>query len=106
MTDEKVIRNAVRELSLVLAETTDPREIEDFLHSILTKTEVRAIGTRWTLVKEIDGGVTQREIAKKYSLSLCMITRGSRDLKKPDSPFKRMLEKIKRLSRENPRENG
>ncbi len=94
MSDESVVRTALRELSLALAATTDPEEIESFLHSLLTRTEIRAIGNRWTLVKEIDAGTTQREIARKYSLSLCKITRGSRELKKPGSPFKKMLDRL------------
>ena len=99
MTDERVIQGAIRELSAVLAITEDASEIEKFLGSILTKAEIRAVATRWTLVKEIAEGVTQREIAKKYSLSLCKITRGSREFKKPDSPFRLMIE---RLSAVNP----
>ncbi|NLK61659.1 MAG: transcriptional regulator, partial [Treponema sp.] len=39
-----------------------------------------------------DVGTTQREIAKKMGLSLCKITRGSRELKKEDSPFKKMID--------------
>lgn len=98
MSVERVVQKALEELSLVLAATTDPKEIEDFFYSILTPTEVGDIGTRWALVREIDRGTTQREIARKYSLSLCKITRGSRELKRPNSPFKRMLEKFEEIS--------
>ena len=101
MTDEKVIQAAIRELSVLFSDTRDPAEIESFLYSILTKTEIHAIGTRWTLVKEIAEGTTQREIARKYSLSLCKITRGSRELKKPDSPFRKMLDRLEKLPAAN-----
>jgi hypothetical protein len=43
-------------------------------------------------VKEIARGTPQREIAKDLGLSLCKITRGSRELKKEGSPFRKMLE--------------
>ena len=43
-------------------------------------------------MREIDKGTTQREIARKYGMSLCKITRGSRELKKPNSAFRRMLD--------------
>jgi TrpR family trp operon transcriptional repressor len=94
MADEEIIRKAIRELSAVLAATEETGEIESFLFSLLTKAEIREIATRWALVREIDGGMTQREISKKYSLSLCKITRGSRELKKPDSPFKSMIGRL------------
>ena len=46
---------------------------------------------RWELVKLIDDGMSQRNIAKELGLSLCKITRGSRELKKENSAFKRMI---------------
>jgi TrpR family trp operon transcriptional repressor len=90
---EEIISEAVRELSAALAVTEDKKKIEEFLHSLLTKAEVRAIAARWTLVKEITRGTPQRDIARKYALSLCKITRGSRELKKENSPFRYMIEK-------------
>ena len=94
MTEESVSR-AVRELSAALAATKDKKEIEAFLYSLLTKAEVKAIGARWTLVKEIARGTPQRDIARMYRLSLCKITRGSRELKKENSPFRQMIDRIK-----------
>ena len=47
---------------------------------------------RWLLVREIDKGTTQRDIAKKFHISLCKITRGSRELKKEDSAFRKLLD--------------
>jgi len=84
-------RAAVKELADVLAQTSDPVLIEDFLQSILTPTEVTNVATRWELVKLMDQGMSQRRIAEELGLSLCKITRGSRELKKEDSPFARML---------------
>ena len=49
---------------------------------------------RWLIVKEIKNGSTQREIAKKFGMSLCKITRASKELKKENSAFVRMLEKL------------
>jgi TrpR family trp operon transcriptional repressor len=36
----------------------------------------------------------QREIAKNLEVSLCKITRGSRELKKPGSAFRRILDTL------------
>ncbi|MBU0928369.1 MAG: trp operon repressor [Spirochaetes bacterium] len=80
------------EMSRTLAATDDPELIEDFLFSLFTKAEADEIAKRWALVKRIAEGMPQRGIAAELGLSLCKITRGSRELKKPDSSFKRMLE--------------
>ncbi|MCL1818143.1 MAG: trp operon repressor [Spirochaetaceae bacterium] len=95
MTDEMISR-AVRELSKAVAATESAKEVEEFLVSLLTQAEVKAIAARWILVKEIARGTPQRDIAKKYALSLCKITRGSRELKKENAPFRRMLERSRR----------
>jgi len=83
---------ALKELSTALARAEDPAFIYDFLQCILTPNETDEVATRWALVREIDVGTTQREIARKMGLSLCKITRGSKELKKENSPFKRMFE--------------
>ena len=96
--NEESVFQAVKELSAALAITRDAAEIEAFLHSLLTKAEVRLIGARWALVKEIKLGMPQRDIARRYSLSLCKITRGSRELKKENSPFRKMLDRAGRAA--------
>lgn len=89
--DDPAVELNLKELSRTLAATTDPMLIEDFLRSLLTPSETADIAARWALVKALDNKVPQREIAKELGLSLCKITRGSRELKKPDSPFRKML---------------
>jgi TrpR family trp operon transcriptional repressor len=66
--------------------------LEDFFRCLFTAAELRDIVNRWLLVQEIDKGTTQREIARMFGMSLCKITRGSRELKKEGSGFRRMLE--------------
>ncbi|MDR2143572.1 MAG: trp operon repressor, partial [Treponema sp.] len=41
-----------------------------------------------------NAGMPQREIAKSLEVSLCKITRGSRELKKSGSAFRRILDGI------------
>jgi TrpR family trp operon transcriptional repressor len=79
------------EMARTIAAADDPVLVEEFLYSLLTKAEADEIAKRWALVKRIAEGIPQRTIATELGLSLCKITRGSRELKKPDSPFKRML---------------
>lgn len=90
--NEKLRQDAYDELCEALARSDDPALIADFLSCLLTPTELAEVSSRWALVREIDAGTTQREIARKMGLSLCKITRGSRELKKEQSPFKRMID--------------
>ena len=82
---------AIRDMSLALAHTGDGQLIEEFLRSILTPNELNTIADRWELVKLIDQGISQRKIADKLGLSLCKITRGSKELKKENSAFAKMI---------------
>ncbi|MBT3273071.1 MAG: transcriptional regulator [Spirochaetales bacterium] len=82
---------ALREMSTTLGNADDPDLIEDFLYSILTPNEQATIAARWELVKLIDQGVSQRKISDMLGLSLCKITRGSKELKKENSAFARMI---------------
>lgn len=79
------------EISSVLAKIGDAALLERFFREILTSKEVRDISSRWELVKLLEAGVSQREIARKLGLSLCKITRGSRELKKNDSAMRLLL---------------
>jgi TrpR family trp operon transcriptional repressor len=99
MEDPRVAEN-LSELTRVLAKTTDRTLIEQFFVCILTPSETADIAARWALVKALDKKIPQREIAKNLGLSLCKITRGSRELKKPHSAFKRMLALLSDLEKD------
>ena len=81
----------IEEIAEVLARVRDPKLIGDFLRCILTRRELEEIDGRWELVKRLDRGESQRSIARRLGMSLCKITRGSRELKKKNSAFKRIL---------------
>ena len=84
------VKENLNELALALAGTTDSGLIEDFLCCLLTPAETADIATRWALVKALKKQIPQREIARDLGISLCKITRGSRELKKPGSAFQRI----------------
>jgi len=86
------LNKAFRELSKVLAYNQDADLTEEFLKSLLTEKEVEEVASRWALVRLIDQGMSQRNISSKLGLSLCKITRGSKELKKEHSPFRRMID--------------
>ena len=83
--------DGIKEISGILSKIEDQKLILDLLECLLTENEIKEISGRWELVKMLDKGVSQRKIAQKLSMSLCKITRGSRELKKKDSAFKRAL---------------
>ncbi|MDR2536570.1 MAG: trp operon repressor [Treponema sp.] len=85
------------ELARTLAKTDDSALIESFLRSLLTPAETVDIAARWALVKALKDNIPQREIASQFGISLCKITRGSRELKKLHSPFEQMLAISKKL---------
>lgn len=85
---------SLAEIARYLADTENPETIADFLSSILTPAELETVAKRWELVKLLDKGVSQRKIAHELHLSLCKITRGSRELKKENSVLKEAIQKI------------
>ena len=90
-------RTALREMSMTIAHTDDPDLIEEFLYCILTPSEQETIAARWELVKLIDQGYSQRKISEMLGLSLCKITRGSKELKKENSAFARMIHAFRQV---------
>ncbi len=88
-------KRSLQELSYALSRADDAALIQQFLVSLLTKAEVSEVALRWALVRLIEQGVSQRKIAQDLGLSLCKITRGSKELKKPGSPFKKMIDIFK-----------
>lgn len=90
--DSKDLEVALREMCNLLAKNNDANFIYDFFGCLFTPAEMSDFAKRWLLVREIDKGTTQREIAKKFHISLCKITRGSRELKKTGSAFRKLLD--------------
>jgi len=84
--------DSLAELAGIFQKVQDPGLVERFLRELLTPSEVEGISSRWELVKRLSAGQSQRGIAAELGLSLCKITRGSRELKKPDSALRAMLE--------------
>lgn len=88
-------RDAIKEICTILSRIDDASLIEDFFKCLFTSAELKDFSNRWHLVKELDAGTTQREISRKYGMSLCNITRGSREMKKEGSAFRKVLDMLK-----------
>ncbi|MCQ2589872.1 MAG: trp operon repressor [Treponema sp.] len=89
--NDEIIDQTIKELSEIFA-SSDETLVYEFIRCLFTPAELKDIANRWLLVKEIDKGTTQREIAKQFRMSLCKITRGSKELSKPDSAFRKILD--------------
>ncbi len=83
--------NSYNELINTFSSITDKEEMKKFLEEILTDKERNSLSLRWQLMKDLNSGISQREIANKYHMSLCKITRGSKILKSPDSVCKKFI---------------
>ncbi|WP_081941864.1 Trp family transcriptional regulator [Spirochaeta lutea] len=57
------------------------REVLSLLQELHTESELHNLSLRWRLMKMLDQGVSQRNIAESLGISLCKITRGSKILK-------------------------
>jgi TrpR family trp operon transcriptional repressor len=90
---QKIDEN-LAEMSALLAETNDKGLVMDFFRELFTPAECADIADRWALIKALNRGMPQRTIAKNLGLSLCKITRGSKELRKPDSALAKMLERL------------
>ncbi|MDD5676481.1 MAG: Trp family transcriptional regulator [Kiritimatiellae bacterium] len=75
-------KDALKELATVLADTHESAAMRDLLEALLTPRERARLARRWRLVCLLTSGVHQRTIARKLGISLCNITRGSRELKR------------------------
>ena len=82
---------SIQELADVLLAIKDRKLMVRFLSEIMTPAEIETFALRWESVKLLHCGVPQREISKRLGISLCKITRGSRELKKDSSAIKTVL---------------
>jgi len=96
----ELMRRNMREIALAL-EGADANLIENFLYSLFTPSEADEMAKRWALVKRLAEGKPQRKIAEELGLSLCKITRGSRELKKEGAAFRILLDRLKEKADQN-----
>ena len=94
--DDPAVEENLSELAFALAETNDELLIKSFLRRLLTPAETADIAARWALVKALEQKIPQREIARTLGLSLCKITRGSKEMKNPDQAFQKMMAAVRK----------
>jgi TrpR family trp operon transcriptional repressor len=82
----------IDELAKVLIGIRNKGFMVRFLQEILTPAEIDTLVLRWELVKLLYKGVPQRQISQRLGISLCKITRGSREMKKEGSAIRELLQ--------------
>jgi TrpR family trp operon transcriptional repressor len=93
-TKDSAVAESFNEICKILAECSTQKDAQEFLSCLCTPAERADFSKRWLSVKELYKGTPQREIAKKFNMSLCKITRGSKELRKENSAFKKILDKL------------
>ena len=89
----------LQDLFKLFAAVDSPKEAEMLLLDILTPQELSSLAERWQLIKKLDAGVSQREIADDLRISISKITRGSRMLQYGGGGFGHFLKKIKKAKK-------
>lgn len=92
------------ELAGIFAKINDSKTMEKLFDELLTESERDRILLRWLLMKELYEGESQRNIASKYKISLCKITRGSKILKDDQSALKVILDEYYKNKGDNKNE--
>ena len=83
-----------KELIRVLTGIRNPQVMQAFLADILTPTEFTEIAKRLELVRQLDLGVSQHEIAHALHMGVATITRGSLVLQKKRDGFHQVLKQF------------
>ena len=89
----------LQDLYSLFANIRHQRDAELLLADILTPQELRTVAERWQLVQALAKGMKQRDIKKKYKISISKITRGSRMLKGGSGGFMVFLKRLGKVKK-------
>lgn len=93
----KYKKNYSTELVNILSKlSTDTKKLNNFLLDILTPVEYKEIAMRWQIVKQLEQGTSQRNIASDLEVGIATVSRGSRQMSEGSGGFKKALEIIKK----------
>jgi len=81
------------DLAKAFVSVPSAKEMARFFNEIFTAAEREDFALRWRLMKMLNSGVSQREIAARLGISLCKITRGAKIIKDENSVTRKILDK-------------
>lgn len=81
----------INEISEILSKIKNKEDIVLFLNELFTGSELEDLSKRWRILKMLNAGETQRDIAKELGVGLCKITRGAKVLKDNNAVTKKYL---------------
>lgn len=78
-------------VDILMKLSVDKKHFNNFLLDILTPTEYKEIAMRWQIVKQLNQGINQRDIAIDLEVGIATVSRGSRQLLESSGGFKKAL---------------
>ena len=85
------------EIVSVMLSGKDKSSLEVLMRCLLTPKEILDISSRWEIFKLLSEGVSQRKIAGQLGVSLCKVTRGSREMKEHKEVILETMKKLKEV---------
>ena len=87
-----------RELENLLRKAAkSPALLHELLYDILSHREYKDLAVRWQIVKMLEAGVSQTEIAKNLKVGVATVTRGAKEMFNKRGGFRMMLDKHYRV---------
>ena len=85
----------IKEISKIINEFKDEKQVYHFFKELFTEAELIDLSKRWRILKMLNDGCTQREIANELKVSLCKVTRGAKIMKDKNAIVTKYLRKDK-----------
>ena len=92
-----------RDLLAVIAALDDPKDVKLLLTDLLTASELQAVGERWTIVKRLADGESQRRVRDRVGVSVATVSRGSKQLKFGAGGFQKAFDTLEELGLPHPK---
>lgn len=77
----------------IISKLRTPAEAKRFFTDLCTPGELKALASRWKVVKLVDKGVAYREISQQTGASTATVTRVARSLSSGESGYRFMLDR-------------
>jgi len=80
-----------KELEGIFLRIKSKKLLHEFLIDLLSPAEYKDLAMRWQIMKMLEKGISQRDIARRLKVSVATIARGSKELLNKKGGFAKML---------------